>query len=85
MNLHPRASYVYAAVAAGTSAPPPTKTVTINVATGPAGPVGPPGPKGDTGPQGPAGSFSCFTGFVPGVVIINSPGGQTSIYTCVKG
>src|SRR5215831_15134706 len=32
-----------------------TKTVTINVATGPQGPQGPPGQKGDTGPAGPAG------------------------------
>jgi hypothetical protein len=73
-----------AAAISSSSAPPPTKTVTINVATGAQGPAGPPGPKGDTGPQGPAGGFECFTGYSPGVLTINHPGGQTSIYTCIK-
>jgi hypothetical protein len=33
----------------------PTRTVTIDVATGPQGEPGPPGPKGDTGEPGPVG------------------------------
>jgi hypothetical protein len=73
-----------AAIAASGAAPPPTKTVTVDVATGPAGPPGPPGPKGDTGPQGPAG-LDCLTGYSPGILVINAPGGQTKLYTCIEG
>jgi hypothetical protein len=65
----------------------PTRTVTINVATGPRGPEGPPGPKGDTGPQGPQGppgSANCPNNFSPGDLVINHPGGQTTIFTCIK-
>ena len=97
MNV--RASYIWASVAAvgftgagglaamavaAGGAPPPTKTVTINVATGPAGPAG---PKGDTGPAGPAGpaGLECLTGYNPGILQINHPGGQTRIYTCIEG
>lgn len=60
----------------------PARTVTINVATGPRGPAGPPGPKGDTGPQGPAG-LVCPVGYSPGKLVINHPGGQTAIWTCL--
>jgi len=95
-----RASHVYAAVAStgflaagglaavaiaqAGSAPAPTKTVTVNVgtATGPQGPPGPPGPKGDTGP---AGGFQCLAGYNPGILVINHPGGQTRVYTCLEG
>jgi len=77
----------------------PTKTVTIDVATGPEGPIGPPGPKGDTGPagevgatgpkgdtgpQGPPGGVTCIAGFSEGLLVINHPGGQTTIFTCIK-
>jgi hypothetical protein len=72
------------AIAQAGGAPPPTKTVTINVGTGAQGPPGPPGPKGDTGPQGPAG-LDCLTGYSPGILVINHPGGQTKIYTCIEG
>jgi hypothetical protein len=62
----------------------PTRTVTIDVATGPQGPpgpAGPPGPKGDPGASGVA----CIAGFSPAVVVIkHQPGGPTSLYTCVK-
>lgn len=78
------------------SAPPPTKTVTVNMATGATGPAGPQGPagpkgdKGDTGARGPAGppgptGFECLTGYSPGILVINHPGGHTSIYTCIEG
>jgi hypothetical protein len=81
------------AMALGASNPPaPQKTVTVNVSNTPGpvgpkgdtGPVGPPGPKGDTGPQGPSGAVSCPNGFVPGDVVINHPGGQVTIYGCIK-
>jgi|SRR5215469_2224288 len=73
-----------AAAISSTSAPLPTKTVTVNVgqgATGPQGPPGPPGPKGDPGTSG----FECLTGYNPGILILNAPGGQTKIYTCLEG
>src|SRR5262245_63611536 len=41
------------AVALGTSSAEPTRTVTIDVATGPQGPAGPAGPQGPPGPVGP--------------------------------
>jgi hypothetical protein len=82
------------ALSATGEAPPPTKTVTINVGegtTGPSGPSGergPTGTKGDTGlagPTGPAGGFVCLAGYSPGILVINSPGGKTRIYTCIEG
>lgn len=77
----------------------PTKTVTVDVATGPQGEQGPPGPKGDKGdagpsgdpgiqgppgPVGPAGDFTCLTGYSPGILQINHAGGHTRIYTCIE-
>jgi hypothetical protein len=55
----------------------PTKTVTIDLKNGEQGPPGPPGP------QGPPGSFTCPQGFVEGTLIINHPGGQAKIFTCI--
>jgi len=52
------------------------------------GDPGPAGPKGDTGPQGPpgpGGGFSCPSGYQAGALVINHPGGQTMIWTCLKG
>jgi hypothetical protein len=57
---------------------------------GPIGPVGvpgergPTGPKGDTGPIGPPGGLSCPTGFSTGDLVINHPGGQVTLFTCLK-
>ena len=68
----------------------PERTVTINVATGPTGPAGPPGPQGErgpVGPQGPAGppgAMSCKAGFSRGELVINHPGGQVTIWTCIE-
>lgn len=71
----------------------PTRTVTIDVATGPTGPQGPqgpPGPKGETGergptgPPGPPGDFSCIAGYEPGILQINHAGGHVRIYTCLE-
>jgi hypothetical protein len=77
----------------------PTQTVTVHVPKvgprGPQGPQGPRGPKGDrgdkgdmgvrgmTGPPG-QGGFSCPTSYQPGVLVIDHPGGQVSIYACLK-
>jgi Collagen triple helix repeat (20 copies) len=44
------------AVAQNQAAQAPTRTVTIDVGTGPTGPPGPAGPVGSTGPKGPTGS-----------------------------
>lgn len=85
------------ALTAGNSVPPGI-TTTVNVATGQTGPQGPPGPAGDTGakgetgatgPQGPpgepgGGAEICPTGSTFGELVINSPGGHTTIWTCIK-
>jgi|SRR5262252_3812709 len=86
------------AQALSAGSPAPSKTVTIDVGTGAQGVAGPPGPKGDTGPagpkgdvgatgpagiQGPPGDFTCYTGYSPGILVINSQGGHVSIYTCI--
>ena len=55
----------------------PTKTVTINVATGPQGATGLAGPPGPPGPE------NCPAGSTFGKLVINHPGGQTSILTCI--
>ncbi len=51
---------------------------------GATGPQGPAGPKGATGPQGPASGPACPPGFSEGVLVINHPGGQVTIFTCLK-
>lgn len=63
----------------------PTKTVTIDVGKGTQGPRGPAGPKGDAGPQGPPGGIQCPAGYALIDLVINHPGGQTTILTCEKG
>jgi hypothetical protein len=92
------ASGFLVATAGGQQAP--TRTVTVDVATGPQGEPGPPGEtgpagpagaqgeqgeQGEPGPQGPPGEFTCIAGFSPGVVVIkHTPGGPTVFYTCLK-
>jgi len=76
-----------AAGAIGIGSQTPSKTVTINVATGTPGPPGDPGPAGPPGPKGDPGSpgaESCIAGSTFGALVINHPGGQTTIYTCIK-
>lgn len=63
-----------AAVVAQTT---PTKTVTITLKNGEQGPPGPQGPKGDPG------GTTCPDGFEFGKLIINHPGGQATIFTCM--
>jgi len=41
------------------------------------------GVRGATGPTGPGG-LACPGGFSPGELVINHPGGQVSIWTCLK-
>ena len=60
--------------------PQPTRTVTIDLEDGA---QGPPGPAGPPGPRGPAGGLACPDGFDPGVLVINAPGGQVRIFTCL--
>ena len=65
----------------------PTKTVTIDVgkgAKGDPGPAGPAGPAGPPGPAGPAGAVECNPGYSFGNLVINAPGGQVTIQTCIK-
>ena len=80
------AAGVFTAVALGVGAQGPAKTVTINVATGPAGPRGEQGPAGPSGPPGVAGpaGLACPAGYDPGVLVINHPTGQVQIWTCLK-
>lgn len=74
------------ALSLGTASGPPTATTTVNVAavgeTGPAGPPGPPGPPGPTGTGG--GADDCPVGSTFKAVVLNAPGGQTEVWTCVK-
>jgi len=61
---------------------------------GPAGATGPKGDKGDKGDAGATGArgergptgaagLQCPAGFEPGQLIINHPGGQVTIWTCL--
>lgn len=72
------------------------RTETVDVATGPAGPAGPPGPQGEQGEQGPQGEVGpqgppgeggvCSgapAGYEPGFLVINAPGGQVRLWTCL--
>lgn len=53
--------------------------------TGDTGPQGPKGDQGDRGPKGEPGASSCPSGYEAGNLVINHPGGQTTIWTCLKG
>jgi len=72
------------ALSASNADPVATKTVTIDVSTGPVGatgPAGPPGPKGDPGD----GLAACPTGFSFGeAVFIQQDKGPTTLFTCIK-
>jgi len=53
---------------------------------GPVGPVGDQGPagaKGEQGEPGPPGG-SCPSGFSQGELVLNHPGGQVTLWTCLK-
>jgi hypothetical protein len=69
------------------------RTVTLSVSNGepgprgPAGPQGERGPAGERGPVGPAGAKGeavCPAGFETGDLVINHPGGQVVLFTCLK-
>jgi Collagen triple helix repeat (20 copies) len=77
----------------------PVRTVTVDVATGPQGPPGPTGdpgpagPKGETGEAGPPGPqglpgvggvcAGAPPGYSAGILVLNAPGGQVRIWTCL--
>lgn len=92
------------AVSNSQQAAAPSRTVTLDVSTGPQGPpgpAGPPGPKGDTGATGAAGPMGLQgapgppgpsgdpcgpgapPGYEPGILVLNAPGGQVSMYICL--
>jgi hypothetical protein len=58
-----------------------TVTTTVNVGTGE---TGPPGPAGPPGPQGEPGGTACPDGYESGDLVINHPGGQVTIRTCIQ-
>ena len=74
-----------------------TKTITVDVATGPIGLPGLPGPRGETGPKGAKGEtgdtgpkgatgppgLACPDGYGEGLLVLNSPGGQVRVWTCL--
>jgi Collagen triple helix repeat (20 copies) len=73
------------------------KTVTVTLKNGATGPTGEKGVKGEPGAAGPAGpagargptgesggALTCPPGFEIGEVVINHPGGQVTIYGCIK-
>lgn len=55
---------------------------------GPPGPAGPAGPQGPPGPAGPSGEGNICagapSGYSPGILQLNTPGGQTRIWTCLE-
>ena len=55
----------------------PSKTVTVDLKNGE------PGPPGPRGPQGPPGGTVCPDGYVFGKLVVNHPGGQVTILTCM--
>ena len=84
-------------VALSQTGEPPSRTVTVDVGTGPAGPPGPagekgepgqPGPRGEpgpAGPPGPAGDFTCIDGYTPGILQINGvQGPPVRTYVCLE-
>ena len=73
----------FAATALTASNQQATTTTTISITQGPTGPTGPAGPTGPQGPQGDAG-LACPTGYVEGDLVINHPGGQVTLFTCLK-
>lgn len=73
----------FVAAAFGLGQQAPTKTVTIDVGTGATGQPGPPGPPGPRGEPGLPGAENCPTGSSFTAVTINTPGGHTTLWTCV--
>ena len=71
----------FVAVSLGAGTQTPTRTVTVEVGTGPAGPTGPQGPPGPTGSPG---AESCPAGYTFGAVVFNGPSGHQQIATCLK-
>ena len=52
-------------------------------AAGPPGPQGVPGPPGEGGGTGGGPCLGAPAGYTPGILQLNTPGGQTRIWTCL--
>lgn len=49
------------------------------------GPAGPPGPQGPPGPGGGGGPcVGAPAGYSPGILQLNTPGGQVKVWTCLE-
>ncbi len=74
-------------IESGAQGPPgpvgPVGAPGVRGATGARGPAGPAGPQGASGPPGPAG-LACPAGFQEGVLVINTPTGHVTIWTCLE-
>jgi hypothetical protein len=79
------ASGFLVSTAIGQDAPAPTRTVVVTIKDGATGPAGPEGPIGPAGPTGESGAVTCPTGFEVGELVLNHPGGQVTLYGCLKG
>lgn len=88
-----------AAGSAGQTGPPgPVGATGDTGATGPQGlqgeqgipgPIGPAGPQGEPGPAGPPGpeglpGMVCPDGYTPGTFDLNAPGGQMTVFACIR-
>lgn len=71
------ASGFLASTAFSTAPEQAVRTVTVTLRNGATGPAGP------RGPTGPAGAESCPAGFEPGELVINHPGGQVTLFSCL--
>ena len=74
-----------AALGVGTA----TETVTISLTSGARGPAGEQGPAGERGPAGPAGErgpagMECPAGYAATALLINHPGGQVTLWACLR-
>lgn len=67
----------------GPPGPPGPRGQQGSPGVGQQGPKGEQGERGERGERGPAG-LECPAGYDAGVLVINAPGGQTSIWTCLK-
>ena len=99
LSLALGAGYFTATALSQDDPPASTRTVTVDVATGPQGPPGETGPRGEkgeqgeqgeigpigpVGPAGPPGTGECPPSYAFGDLVINHPGGQVTIFTCIK-
>lgn len=68
----------------GSSDQAPTRTTTITLTNGEKGEPGAAGPPGPPGQNGTPGAEGCPTGSTFEALVVNHPGGQVEIWTCIK-